>query len=279
MTTRVLQGCAPQDWQDHFFGLSEDRWKTLSGQSFWVTGAATGFGYAMAYVLLAAGANVYISGRRESKLEEAKKEFSLAGLNVGNCQIVVMDVCSAESINAACEYIKAHCHALNGLIHSAALSGGMGSQTPLHDAEEVSWQAVMNTNVTGPWLLTQAIFSHLAKSNSPRVLFLSSEAGWAATPGVGVYNISKAALNSLGHSMAQEYAFKYPEIDIQMNTLIPGEAKSEMNRDGVDSPFTIVSMVLLLLSHSSGGPNGRFFHRDGRHFRFAHTHVYPHTLN
>ena len=239
MTTRVLQGCAPQDWQDHFFGLSEDRWKTLSGQSFWVTGAATGFGYAMAYALLAAGANVFISGRRESKLEDAKRKFSLAGLNTDNCQVVVVDVCSAESISSACETVKAHCNELDGLIHSAALSGGMGSQTPLHDSHEANWQAVMNTNVTGPWLLTRAIFSHMLKSNSPRVLFLSSEAGWAATPGVGVYNISKAALNSLGHSMAQEYAFKYPEIDIQMNTLIPGEAKSEMNRDGVDSPFTI----------------------------------------
>ena len=278
INTCVMQCCIPEEGTSHFFGLTEERWSSLRGKSFWITGGGTGFGYAMAYAVLSAGATVFISGRRESKLREAMELFSVAGLDITNCHCVVMDVRSQSSIDAACEYVRTKCTSLNGLVHSAGLPGAIGSSTPLQNADTDNWQRVMDTNVRGPWLLTRSIFSHLALALSPKVLFITSGAGWGSTPGVGVYNVSKAALNSLGHSMAQEYALNYPQVDIQMNILVPGEAKSEMNRDGKDSPFTVVSMFLILLSYPKGGPNGRFFHRDGRHLRFGDTHAYPHKL-
>jgi NAD(P)-dependent dehydrogenase (short-subunit alcohol dehydrogenase family) len=276
ITTKVMQHCQANQAERHFFGLSQARWQSLHGQSFWITGAATGFGFAMAHALLSAGAQIIISGRREHKLLEARQQFEHNGLQISNCHIVVMDVCSLTSIEQACERVRTLCPALNGLVHSAALSGGAAGKLPLLEGSDAIWQAVMHTNVRGPWLLTRSILGHMA--NSPKILLLSSEAGWAGTPGVGIYNISKAALNSLGHSMAQELAVAFPDKDIQMNVLVPGEAKSEMNRDGKDSPFTVVSMTLILLSHPPQGPNGRFFHRDGRHLRFAHTLPYPETL-
>jgi len=94
-----------------------------------------------------------------------------------------------------------------------------------------------------------------------------------------MYNISKAALNSLGHSMAREYASKYSKDDIQMNIVVPGEARTEMNQGSDVSPYSVVSIVLLLLSHPPGGPNGRFFHRDGRHLKFAYTMPNGKSLN
>ena len=50
----------------------------------------------------------------------------------------------------------------------------------------------------------------------------------------------------------------------------PGEARSEMNQGSEVSPYTAVAMTLALLSHPRGGPNGRFFARDGRHLEFAY---------
>jgi NAD(P)-dependent dehydrogenase (short-subunit alcohol dehydrogenase family) len=110
-----------------------------------------------------------------------------------------------------------------------------------------------------------------------RIVFITSEAGWAFTPGVGQYNISKAAINNLGASLAHECAARYPEADIQINILNPGEARTEMNQGSQRSPYTIVPMMLQLLSHPAGGPNGRFFHADGRHlsFTFAEAHDRP----
>lgn len=114
--------------------------------------------------------------------------------------------------------------------------------------------------------------------NAVRVIFVTSEAGWAFTPGAGSYNMTKAALNNLSASMAAEYAESFPDIDIQMNALVPGEARTEMNQGSPYSPYTVVSMTLILLSHPKGGPNGRFFYRDGRHLQFAYAPQYEKLL-
>jgi NAD(P)-dependent dehydrogenase (short-subunit alcohol dehydrogenase family) len=111
-----------------------------------------------------------------------------------------------------------------------------------------------------------------------RVLFITSEAGWAFTPGVGLYNVSKAALNNLAGSLAAEYEAAFPDIDIQMNSLAPGEARTEMNQHSTDSPYAVASMALILLSHPPNGPNGKFFHRDGRHLPFTYASAYDKTL-
>ena len=71
-------------------------------------------------------------------------------------------------------------------------------------------------------------------------------------------------------SFAAECSAKYPKKDIQINVLDPGEAKTEMNQGSPNSPFSVVTMVLVLLSQPIGGPNGYFFHRDGRHLSFGH---------
>jgi len=47
-----------------------------------------------------------------------------------------------------------------------------------------------------------------------------------------------------------------------------------MNQNSTIFPFAAVPIALLLLSHPKGGPNGKFFHRDGRHLEFAHAEVY-----
>lgn len=129
----------------------------------------------------------------------------------------------------------------------------------------------MNTNVTAPWLLTKSVLPNMAKAGQGRVLFISSLAGWAFTPGFGTYNISKAALNSLSASMASECSEKYPDMDIQINTLVPGQAKTEMNQGSDESPYVIVPPALELLGYPEGSPNGKFFHRDGRNLSFAPT--------
>lgn len=110
------------------------------------------------------------------------------------------------------------------------------------------------------------------------MIFLSSEAGWASTPGFGPYNISKAAVNTLGASLAAECAMRFPAKDVQINVLVPGEARTEMNQGSTESPYSVVSMVLTLLSHPPGGPNGCFFHRDGRHLAFAYSPQFPRKL-
>lgn len=271
MITRGIQlNLDPAQWRKHLFGLPQERWDCLRGRSFWITGAGTGYGRCLAVVLAAAGARVFLTGRRKQKLQETLDEMKHLDVPTADCHLIAADITDYNQIKAAAHAVRGMCDTLYGLINNAALPARGDVRQPLLRGSIEDWDRIMNTNVKAPWLLTRDILVHMIKGSALRVLFISSEAGWAFTPGYGQYNISKAALNNLGASMAEEFAIAYPDADIQMNILVAGEARTEMNQGSNESPYIITCMALLLLSHPSGGPNGRFFYWDGRHGSFCH---------
>lgn len=269
-----MQHAVPDSWRDHRFGLSKSRWDRLKGRAFWVTGAGTGYGRAISLALAAAGAQTFITGRRIEKLEETKAEGRALGINVELCHPVLADITSEAEITRAIESIARYTGQLTGLINSAALPQSKVCRYPLSELSSECWSELLQTNVTAQWLIAKAAIPLLTSGDETRVLFLTSEAGWADTPGFGPYNVSKSALNTLGVSFAAECKVRFPEKDIQINVLVPGEARTEMNQLSEISPYTVVSMALALLSHPSGGPTGHFFHRDGRHLTFGYSPSY-----
>ncbi|MEW6376598.1 MAG: SDR family oxidoreductase [Thermodesulfobacteriota bacterium] len=278
-TLGILENVDPSRWKEHLFGLPPERWRRLSGKAFWITGSGTGYGRSIGSALAAAGAQVFLTGRRVEKLKETLDEMSsLFGINLERCHIIRADLTQLKDIKMACDEVKSLSNCLHGIVHCAALPSKPGSRYPLHDDLIEYWDQMIATNVRAPWLLTRTIFPHMIRSGEVRVVFMTSEAGWANTSGFGMYNVTKAALNSLGHSMAREYAARYPDMDIQMNVVSPSEARTEMNQGSSISPYSIVCIVLFLLSHPKGGPNGKFFHRDGRHLRFCYTEPYRRVL-
>src|SRR3989338_201878 len=278
MTTRLLLDIEPEQWKKHLFGLSEKRWGNLQGKSFWITGAGTGYGRCLAIALVAAGAQVFLTGRRKQKLQETIDEMARLDISVDGCCLVPADITDFNQIKAACQIVTEKCNSLYGLINNAAIPARGDIANPLFEGSIEDWDKMMNTNVRAHWLITRTIFSHMIKARSLRVLFMSSEAGWAFTPGFGPYNISKAALNNLASSMAAEYANMWPDKDIQMNVLVAGEARTEMNQGAKESPYSIVPMALRLLAHPAGGPNGCFFHGDGRYFSFCKAAPYENSI-
>ncbi len=266
----VLEEADPFKWKAHRFGLPGQRWEMLKGKSFWVTGAGTGYGRCISIGLAAAGAKVFLTGRRRDKLFESIREMESLSIPSMDCHVIEADITDEKGIKEACQRVKGLCHFLTGIVNNAALPPGPLS-FPLLDEGLERWERLMRTNVTAQWLLTKEAMAHMISGGEAKALFITSEAGWASTAGFGPYNISKAALNSLAFSMAEECAKRYPEADIQINSLVAGEARTEMNRTSKESPYSIVSMALMLLSHPPGGPNGRFFHRDGRRLSFAYS--------
>ena len=269
-TTAAMTNVDPASWNEHRYGLSPERWSNLRDKSFWITGAGTGYGRCISVALASAGAQLFLTGRRRTKLLESIAEMKSLGISVEKCHIVDADITNINEMKSAFEKIASLCKSLYGLVHNAAIPSREGIRDPLQSDSPKQWERIIQTNVTAPWFLTKEMFPHMKKGGAVRVLFITSEAGWAFTQGFGPYNVSKAALNSLSSSMAEEYAASYPEHDIQINALVPGEAKTEMNNNSSQSPYTIASMTLILLSHQKGGPNGKFFHRDGRHLQFAY---------
>jgi len=279
MSATVALETDPGSWQQHLFGLPPERWAALAGQSFWITGAGTGYGRCMAVALAAAGAQVFITGRRGDKLQGTLEEMRRLGVPIDRCHPVVADITCSQQLASACHEVRQHSPALPGLINNAALPSPQGVASPLQECPRDHWDRMMAINMTAPWELTRMILPHMMQSGQVRVLFISSGAGWAATPGTGPYNVSKAALNSLCHCMAQEYVRDFPEIDIQINTLAAGEARTQMNPVSTRSPYSICPMALLLLSHPPGGPNGRFFGMYGQRLAFGETPAYSVPLD
>lgn len=277
-TPGILQNVHPAFWRDHRFGLPEARWNRLKGRDFWVIGAGTGYGRCIAMALAAAGARVFISGRRIEKLRETIAEGAALGIDVSRRIPVPVDIRSDGDVVRAVDSIKQVTPCLYGLVNSAALPQPSGTVFPLTGQGTAAWTDLLTTNVTGSWLTCKAAMPLLENGEGFRILFLSSFAGWASTPGFGPYNVSKSAMNTLGASLAAECAMRYPGKDVQINVLVPGEARTEMNQGSTESPYSVVSMVLVLLSHPSGGPNGYFFNRDGQHLAFANTQEYPQPL-
>lgn len=277
-THGIFQHVDASAWREHHFGLPQLRWDRLNGQAFWVTGAGTGYGRALSLALAAAGARVFLTGRRKEKLQETLDEGVSLGINVDLCLAVVADISVESDLAHAVEVISQHVSHLHGLINNAALPQPGGNSHPLADMSLSAWTRLFDTNVTAQWLTSRFALPLMANADGFRVIFMSSEAGWASTPGFGSYNLSKAAVNALGASFAAECIEHFPDQDIQINVLIPGEARTEMNGGSDESPYSVVSMTLTLLSHPPGGPNGCFFHRDGRHFAFAYSTAYPKDL-
>ena len=276
--TSVSEDYLPNGWQEHHFGLNHDQLMKISKGYYLVTGAGTGFGQAIAFGLAAAGAHVIISSRRDDKLDETRDYCADEGINVDNIKKLKLDLMSEQHIIDAVKELCEYTPKLSGVIHCAALPNAYDITRLACNSSWSDWSRLIGTNVRGIWSLTQQLLPLFQSNGSGRVIMLSSEAGWAGGYGAGLYNVSKAALNSLCQTMADEYKHEFPEIDMQVNTLVPGEARTEMNKGGKDSPFSVVNMALVLLAQNNNGPNGYFFHRDGIHFSFAYTKQYPTPL-
>lgn len=276
-TPGILQQQDPKNWQTHRFGLPAERWNSLCGKSFWITGGGTGYGRCIALALAAAGSQVFITGRRLEKLEETRMEAISLGIDPARLIPIAADIMNPGEVQMAAEAIGLHTPQLHGLVNCAALPPH-SNPWPLADISATEWDTLLTANVTGQWLVSKAALPLMAGKEVFRIIFMTSAAGWGFAAKFGPYNVSKAAINSLGASLAAECAARYPCGDVQINMLEPGEAHTEMNQGSAESPFSVVCMALALLSQPTGGPNGCFFHRDGRHLAFAQAQPYERSL-
>src|SRR5712671_1025932 len=273
-TPGTIEEPDPRYWMTHRYGLSEERWERLRDRAFWITGAGTGFGWAIATALASSGAQVFLTGRRETKLRAAIEGMNSLGIATERCHAVAADITDPEQVETAFGRIQAIGSSLHGLVNSAAIPQRTRFPYPLEQEGIDCWDEIMRTNVRAPWYVTRTALPFMLAGDEVRTLLMTSGAGWAFASGFGQYNVSKAALNSLTASLAEECATHYPLADIQINGLDPGQARTEMNQGSNRSPFSAASMALLLLSHPKGGPNGKFFSHDGRHLGFCNSSPY-----
>ena len=153
-----------------------------------VVGASSGLGRCIGIGLGQRGADVALLARRKERLESAVAE---AG---DKARAIECDVTDADSSAAAIDKAAAEMGGIDGIVYTP----GVGPLKKLADMDAETWRWVFDTNVTGAAITTAAALPHL-QASAGRAIFLSSvSASLTPTwPGLGAYNVSKAALDKL----------------------------------------------------------------------------------
>jgi 3-oxoacyl-[acyl-carrier protein] reductase len=189
----------------------------LDGRVALVTGASQGIGRAIALELAAAGATVVLAARNEGKLAEVKAAIEAAG---GKAESFALDVSNEDSIKATAKEIVAKLGAVHILVNNA----GVTRDGLVLRMKSTDWDEVLNTNLKGAFLLTQALLQPMMKARWGRVINITSVVGELGQAGQANYAASKAGLIGLTKSLAREFASR----GITVNAVAPGFIETDM---------------------------------------------------
>ena len=193
---------------------------TLEGRIALVTGASQGIGRACALELAKSGATVALAARSINKLEAVAAEITAAG---GHARTYALDVSNEESIKACAKAVLADLGKVDILVNNAGITkDGLALRMKLADFDDV-----LRTNLTGAFLLTQAVISSMMKGRWGRVINITSVVGETGSAGQANYAASKAGMIGLTKSLAREFASR----NITVNAVAPGFIQTAMTEE------------------------------------------------
>jgi len=241
---------------------------SLTGRVALVTGASQGIGRACAVALAKSGAKVALAARNEEKLKQGVEEITSSGGEAAAFQIDVADEDSIKNgVKAAIEKF--------GKIEILVNNAGVTRDTLLLRMKRSDWDTVINTNLTGAHLCTQAVMGSMLKQRWGRIINISSIFGQMGQAGQANYSASKAGLIGLTMAVAREVASR----GITANAIAPGfietamtealspELKQEvlkmipLGRTGTDAD--IANAVVFLASEGAGYITGNVLKVNG----------------
>jgi 3-oxoacyl-[acyl-carrier protein] reductase len=190
---------------------------SLEGRVALVTGASQGIGHACATTLAKAGAQVALAARNTARLQQLAAEIEAAG---GKAAPFELDLSSEESIKAGAKAVLTHFGKIDILVNN----GGITRDNLMLRMKLSDWNSVLATNLTGAFLLTQAVSSSMLKARWGRIINIASVVGQTGQAGQANYAASKAGLIGLTRSLARELASR----NITVNAVAPGFISTPM---------------------------------------------------
>ena len=241
----------------------------LSGKSAFVTGASSGLGAHFAAVLADRGANLILAARRLPALERLAAELRPKAR--GAVVAMQLDVTDAASVSRAFDSLTGIDILVNnaGVVHSA----------PALEQSEADWDAVLDTNLKGVFLVAQAAAKAMrASSRGGTIINVASILGVRQAAAVLPYGVSKAGVIQMTKVLALELA----RFNVRVNALVPGYFDTELNRDfwstdagqalirrvpqrRLGRPADLDGPLLLLASDASSFMTGSVLAVDGGH--------------
>ena len=189
----------------------------LQGRIALVTGASQGIGRACALELAKSGATVALAARNEAKLAEVAAEIAAQG---GLAAPFSLDVASEESIRAGAKAVLQQFGKVEILVNNA----GITRDGLMMRMKRADWDDVVGTNLTGAFLLTQALLPAMLKNRWGRVINITSVVGRTGQAGQVNYAASKAGMIGFTRSLAREVASR----NVTVNAVAPGYIETPM---------------------------------------------------
>lgn len=196
----------------------------LQGKIALVTGGTTGIGLATAKLFHAEGARVFVTGRSEKNIIEAKAALPK------EVTVIKSDAGSLADI----EHLVGEMKNTAGKIDVLFLNAGIAAMKPFEATNEEEYDNMLRVNLKGPFFTIQKALPLLGKGSS--VILTSSIAGHKGMPMMAAYSASKAGVSSLGGTLGAYLAQR----GIRVNTISPGAimtpiyAKSGLTKEAME---------------------------------------------
>ena len=237
----------------------------LNGKKVLVTGASGGIGKAIAIELSSSGADLCLTGRNKSELENLQKIIG------GNCQIIISDLSNSQGISNLADQAQDIMGQIDILVNNA----GITKDNLFMRMSEDDWNEVININLNSIFKLTKQLIKGMIKRRYGRIINITSVIGVAGGAGQSNYSASKAGIIAMSKSLAQEVGSR----SVTVNSIAPGFVETNMTAELSDDrkedilrsisvgrlgkPDDIAGAVCFLASDKASYITGQTIHING----------------
>lgn len=227
----------------------------FSGRVVLVTGASGGLGSSVTEVFHEAGATVVAVAR------------GIAPRLAGEERIIPVhaDLTTPHGAQTAVSETLRQANRLDALVH---VMGGFAGGSPVAETDDETWEHMVNLNLRAAFLVMRAALRPMLEAGYGRIVAVGSRVGVAPTAGLSAYGVSKAGVNALIQTIAQEVADKGITANVVLPSVIdtPGNRKAMPDADPSQwvKPEAIARQILWLCSDAAGDTNGALIPIYGR---------------
>ena len=242
----------------------------LKNKTALITGSGSGIGLALAEGLAGAGANIILNGRNEEKLNAAAQKLENQGAKVFK---LIFDVTDSRTVKSEIQKFENEKGPIDILINNA----GINIRGSFADFDEAEWKKVLDTNVNGAMIVSQAVGPFMLKRKAGKIINICSMQSELGRPSIVPYTVSKGGIKMLTKALGTEWGGK----NIQVNGIGPGYFATELTKPLKDDPEfdkwlcnrtpagrwgdvkELIGAAVFLSSEASNYVNGHILNVDG----------------